>query len=182
MLKKILLGVAGLLVVLVALGFVLPDKVHAERSIVVDAPPETVYALVADLNESGKWSPWAEMDPSTEMVVTGAGVGQKQTWSSKKLGDGSQTITALEPPRRVDFALDFGGNGVATAAMTLEPVAEGTKVVWSFESEMRKGVPVYMAPLSTYMGYFMDGMVGKDYEKGLANLKRVAEAASSSVE
>ena len=41
---------------------------------------------------------------------------------------------------------------------------------------MREGVPVYMQPISTYMGFFMDAMVGKDYEKGLANLKRAAEA------
>ncbi len=177
MLKKILLGLVGLVVLLVALGFVLPDRVRMERSIVINAPPEEVFALVADLNQSGKWSPWTEYDPSMESVVTGAGVGQKQSWTSKKMGDGSQTITALDAPSKVDFALDFGDHGVATAAMTLEPVAEGTKVVWSFDSNMRKGVPIYMAPMSTYMGFFMEGMLGKDYDKGLANLKRVAEAA-----
>ncbi len=177
MLKKILIGLAGLVVVLIALGFVLPDKAHIERSVVIKAPQETVYALVADLNEAGKWSPWQEYDPSMTATVTGSGVGQKQIWVSKKMGNGSQEIAALAPPSRVDFNLDFGTHGVATAVMTLEPVADGTKVVWSFDSNMRKGVPVYMAPMSTYMGFFMDAMLGKDYDKGLANLKRVAEAA-----
>lgn len=175
--KKILIGLAGLVVVLIALGFVLPDKRHVERSIVINAPPEKVYALVADLKESDKWSPWAEMDPAMTSEITGDGVGQKQSWKSKKMGDGSQEIVALNPPTHVDYALNFGPMGVATAGIDLEPVAEGTKAVWSFDTNMREGVPFYMQPISTYMGFFMDGMLGKDYEKGLANLKRVAEAS-----
>lgn len=177
MLKKLLLGLAGLVVIVVALGFVLPDKSHVERSVVINAPQEKVFALVADLNESSKWAPWGEYDPAMESVITGTGVGQKQSWTSKKVGNGSQEIAALSPPSRVDYKLDFDGNGVGTAAMVLDPAAEGVRVTWSFDTNMRKGVPVYMQPFSTYMGFFMDGMLGKDYEKGLANLKRVAEAA-----
>lgn len=177
MLRKMLLGLAGVVVVLVALGFVLPDKAHVERSVVINAPQEKVYALVADLNAVDAWSPWREHDPAMTTAIAGTGVGQKQTWESKKLGNGSQEIAALAPPSRVDYALDFGAQGAARAAITLEPVAEGTRAVWSFDSNMRKGVPVYMQPLSTYLGFFMDGMIGEDYEKGLANLKRLAEGA-----
>ena len=177
MVKKTLIGLVGLGVVLLALGFVLPDKAHVERSIVINAPTEKVYALVSDLNESQKWEPWGAHDPAMTQEITGAGVGQKQVWKSKKMGDGSQEITSLNPPTHVDFALDFGEMGRATAAMQLQPVAEGTKVVWSMDTNVREGVPVYMQPVSTYMGFFMDGMVGKDFEKGLANLKQVAEAS-----
>ena len=177
MLKNVLMGLAGLIVILIALGFVLPDNAHVERSIVVNAPPEKVYALVADLNEADKWQPWAAMDAGITQEITGSGVGQKQSWKSKKLGDGSQEITSLNPPTHVDYALDFGAQGVATAAIQIEPADAGaTKVVWSLDANMRKGVPIYMQPISTYMGFFMDGMIGKDYETGLANLKRVAEA------
>lgn len=174
--KKILIGVAALVVVVIALGFVLPDKQHVERTVVVNASPEKVYALVADLQQAEKWQPWGATDPSMTREITGQGVGQKQSWKSKKMGDGSQEIIALNPPTHVDYALNFGPMGVATAGMNLEPVAEGTKVVWSFDTNMRKGVPIYMQPVSTYMGFFMDGMLGKDYEAGLQNLKRVAEA------
>jgi len=174
--KRILLGLLGLVVLIFALGFVLPDKAHVERSVVINAPQEEIFALVADLNNADKWQAWSEYDPEMTSSVSGAGVGQKQSWTSKKMGSGSQTIAALSPPSRVDYALEFGKMGVATATMTLEPAPEGTKVVWSFDSNMRKGVPFHMQPMSTYMGFFMDGMLGKDYEKGLSNLKRVAEA------
>jgi hypothetical protein len=119
------------------------------------------------------------MDPNMTQEITGEGVGQKQVWKSKKMGDGSQEITSLNPPAHVDYRLDFGPMGKATAAMRLEPQGDAaTKVVWSFDSNAREGVPFLMKPLSTYMGFFMDGMLGKDYEKGLANLKRVAEAGA----
>jgi uncharacterized protein YndB with AHSA1/START domain len=177
MLKKILLGLLGLIVVVFGFGLVLPDKVHVERSSVINAPTEKVYALVADLNQSGKWSPWAEQDPDMKQEITGTGIGQKQVWTSKKMGHGSQEILALNPPTHVDYGLDFGDMGRATAAMALTPTDAGVKVTWSFDCNMREGVPFFMQPMATYMGFFMDGMIGKDYEKGLANLKRVAEAA-----
>ncbi len=173
---KVLGGLAALVLVIVALGFVLPDKAHIERSVVIKAPVEEVYALVSDLNEVDRWSPWAEQDPEMTSVITDSGVGQKQIWTSQKMGSGSQEIAALDPFSRVDYRLDFGKMGVAAAAMTLAPVADGAEVVWSFDSNMRNGVPLYIQPLSTYMGLFIDDMLGKDYEKGLANLKALAEA------
>lgn len=176
MVKKILLGVVSLVVVLAALGFVLPDSRHVERSVVINAPPEKIYALVADLNEANRWSPWSKMDPAMTQEISGSGIGQKQVWKSKKLGDGSQEIVGLNPPTGVDYSLDFGDMGRAMAAMRLEPTAGGVKATWSLDTRMRDGVPFYMQPMSTYMGFFMDQMVGKDYESGLADLKRLAEA------
>ena len=177
MVKKILIGLVGLVVLLAALGFVLPDARHVERAIVINAPAETVYALVADLGKTDQWQPWSKMDPELTQEISGSGIGQKQVWKSKELGDGSQEIVGLNPPTGVDYRLDFGDMGRAVAAIRLEPVEGGVKATWSLDTKMREGVPFYMQPVSTYMGFFMDQMVGKDYEKGLAELKRLAEAS-----
>ena len=40
---------------------------------------------------------------------------------------------------------------------------------------MREGVPLLSKPLSTFLGCFMDSIVGEQYEEGLANLKTVVE-------
>ncbi len=176
MLRNIFVGLAAAIVVVLALGFVLPDKAHVERKTLINAPPEAIYAIASDLNQQDRWSPWQEYDPAMESVVTGQGVGQKLTWTSKKTGDGSQTITALEPPSRIVTHLDFGDMGVAEATMMITPSGAGSEVVWSFDCNMRKGVPLWMQPLSTYMGFFMDGMLGKDYDRGLEKLKAAAEA------
>lgn len=179
MLKKILGAVAALIVIVVALGFVLPDRVEMSREIVIDAPQEDIFALVADLNRHARWAPWGDYDPDMKTTIAGEGVGQKMVWTSEKMGEGSQEITALDAPSRADFYLDFGANGVAEAAIALSPVEGGVRAVWSFETNMREGAPFWMKPPATYMGFFMEGMLGKDYEKGLANLKREAEAGGA---
>jgi uncharacterized protein YndB with AHSA1/START domain len=179
MFRKIVGTVFAALLILVGLGFVLPDKAHVERSVVVNAPPEKVFALVSDFNQWSRWSPWADLDPNTAYEITGSGVGHRMSWSSKdpNVGSGVQTVTAIESPSRLVTHLEFGEMGKADATIALTPEGDATKVVWSLDAKMRDGVPFWMKPMSTYMGFFMDGMVGRDYEKGLARLKAAAEAS-----
>lgn len=179
MIKNILLGVVGLIVVVVLLGFVLPDRVHLEREATINAPQEEVYALISDFGAWDRWSPWAKIDPDAEYSFSGDGVGQRMEWKSDHpdVGSGAQEITAMDPPNSLTTFLDFGDMGQANAAFTLSPAEGGaTKVVWSFDTNMREGVPVYMQPMSTYFGFMMEGMLGPQYEEGLANLKQAAEA------
>lgn len=178
MIGKILGGLAAFIIIVVALGFILPDKAQIEREIVINAPQEEVFELVSDFGAWETWSPWANIDPNAEYSLSGEGVGQKMTWKSDhpEVGSGSQEITAMEAPNRLVTHLDFGAMGQADATFSLSPAEGGaTKVVWAFESNMRKGVPMHMQPMSTYMGFFMDGFLGPAYEEGLANLKQVAE-------
>ena len=177
MIRKILFGLLALAAVLIALGFVLPDKAHVERTVLVHAPRETVFALAGDFNRWNAWSPWADIDPDTKYSIEGSGLGQTMAWSSRnpKVGAGRQEITAYDPPALLKTELHFGDMGGGVATMTFTDENGGTKVVWALDSRMREGVPLIWRPMSTYMGFFMDGMVGKDYEKGLARLKAAAE-------
>lgn len=178
MLKKIVGGVVAALLIIAALGFVLPDKAHVERSVIINAPTEEIFTLISDFNQWSRWSPWAGLDPNTAYEISGEGVGHRMSWSSKdpNVGSGVQTVTAIEAPSRLVTHLEFGDMGKADATFTLTPEGDATKVVWSLDSKMRDGVPFWMKPMATYMGFFMDGMVGRDYEKGLAQLKAAAEA------
>jgi hypothetical protein len=55
--------------------------------------------------------------------------------------------------------------------MTLAPDGDGVKVTWLDAGDLG------MNPLFRWFGLFIEHMIGPDFEKGLANLKRVAEAA-----
>ena len=79
------------------------------------------------------------------------------------------SIAAIEPDKQVDFEIDFGGRGLPLASLVLEPVGAGTKVTWGLDSDLG------FNPIARYFGMMMDGMIGPDYEKGLARLKAVAE-------
>ncbi len=178
MIRKIFLGLVAIIVVLIALGFVLPADRHVERSITMDAPASEIHALVSDFAAWDSWSPWAKIDPDATYSLTGSGIGQTMTWESDhpKVGNGSQTITKIEPGH-IQTKLSFDGQGTATADFTFEDAGNGqTNVTWSLDTNMREGVPLWMKPMGPYVGMMMDGMIGPEYEKGLANLKTIVEA------
>ena len=177
MLQRILTTILILAAAVYGLGFVLPDKAHVEREITIAAPPEEVFALVGELQEWPRWSPWAEKDPAAAYTLNGEGASQTLEWSSEvpEVGSGMQRVTAYEPPERVAFDLKFEGMGEATAEMLLSEAEGGTLVRWVFDAEMRQGAPLLQQPVATYAGWFMDGILGPEYERGLQNLKRLAE-------
>ena len=178
---KVLAAIAGVLAIAYGLGFVMPSQVHVERAIAIEAPAEDVFASISDFEAWEAWSPWAKLDPDATMTVMGSGLGQKMVWASDdpEVGEGSQEITALEAPNVLKTHLEFNGQGIADASFELIPRDGVTEVIWSLDSDMREGVPVLAQPISTYFGFAMDSMVGRDYESGLQNLKAVVEERST---
>lgn len=173
-LKKLLLWVVVIVLILVGIGFVLPEKVHVERSIVIARPASEVYAVINSYRRFNEWSPWYALDPTAKYTVSGpvSGVGAKQTWESKNdnVGSGNQEIVATEPNKMVKTQLDFGDMGRPVAVFTIEPIEKDVKLTWSLDADMGK------SPVRRYFGLFMDSMVGKDYEIGLAKLKTLVES------
>jgi effector-binding domain-containing protein len=172
--KILLVGIVALVVLLCGVAYLLPQQCHVERATTIAAPPATVFTLVNGYKRFNEWSPWAEMDPNAEYAYSGpaTGVGAKLAWKGnpKTVGEGSQTITASNPYSSVHVDLDFGAQGLAKSVYTLTPEAGGTHVTWGFDTDLG------MNPVSRYFGLMFDGMIGKDFEKGLGKLKTLAES------
>lgn len=166
--------IVGVIAVAIVVAFILPRHAIVTRSVEIAAPPSAVFPLVGDLRRFNEWSPWADIDPKTVYTFTGPidGVGQTLNWESddKRVGTGSMSIAAIEPDSRVDMEIVFAEQGNALASLVLEPAGAGTKVTWGLDTDLG------FNPIGRYFGMMMDGMVGPDYEKGLARLKAVAEA------
>ena len=62
---------------IVFLGFLLPDKVHIARSTIIEAPAEKIFSHISNFDEWPKWSPWYQMDPNAQYEISGShgGVG-----------------------------------------------------------------------------------------------------------
>lgn len=174
--RKLLLGLfyvlLGLFLIAVAGGYALPGHAHLERAASINAPADKIYAIVSDLQRNKEWSPWLAMDPATEVTFAGpnngaAGVGQKMSWVSKKLGTGSQEVTELVPNERMVSALEFSGTK-ASATFALQPDGTATKVTWSLDATLG-GVA------ERWFGLLFDRLIGPDLESGLVNLKALAE-------
>lgn len=183
--QSITFGIVTAGLVLFGLGFALPSTAHVERNITIEAPPEEVYALISDFKQWGQWSPWASIDPEAQLTITGAGLGQTMIWASDnpQVGQGQQEIIDLKRDRYLKTHLEFEGQGVADATFELMPtvvdtdgvITNSTEVVWSLDSSISEDAPFIFKPLNNYLGLLLDSLVGKDYETGLANIKRVIE-------
>ncbi|MEO0987594.1 MAG: SRPBCC family protein [Cyanobacteria bacterium J06639_14] len=178
LLKKILGAFLMLVVLAVGAGFLLPSSVHVERDLLMDAEPADIFALISDFNAWDAWSPWAQLDPDATMQITGQGLNQTMTWSSEnpQVGQGSQVIVSLAAPNLLKTHLDFGSQGMADATFNLVSEDGKTRVVWSLDTDMREGLPLWQQPISTYFGFAMDAMLGPEYETGLQNLKGLVES------
>jgi uncharacterized protein YndB with AHSA1/START domain len=171
-LKWVLVAIAGLAAVLVLGGLMLSSQFKVSRSVSVNATPQQIYELVADPRRWKEWSVWNRRDPGMQITYSGppSGAGAVWAWKSKSEGDGRMTFTAAEPGSRVAFDLflpDFGTTSHGELRFAAE--GPGTRVTWSMNGDMGRN------PVLRWMTLFMDSMVGKDFEGGLANLKALAE-------
>lgn len=176
LLLKILGGLAVLVLLLVVAAFFLPRQYRVERSAEIAAPAETVFPLVADLRNWSAWGIWYERDPA--MVETFSedpgpdAVGGWVAWTSASQGSGVARLTGLQPYSKATYNLGFEGFDLESeGAFAVEPLpAGGVRVTWSDAGDLGNN------PLYRWLGLALDGMVGGDFEAGLANLKLLAEA------
>ena len=173
-LRNFVLGTLILIAALIAGGFLLPATARVERSTLVAASPAQIFPLVNGFTRFNEWQPWAKLDPAmkTERSGPAEGVGARQAWHSEQesVGSGSLEIIESQPNERVRMQLKYTGfEADNRSVFTLQPEGEGTRVTWAYETDVGSNI------LGRYFGLMLDGMVGKDYETGLLNLKLLAE-------
>ncbi|MFN7117217.1 MAG: SRPBCC family protein [Saprospiraceae bacterium] len=137
-LKIIGILLAAVVVIVLLLGLVAPKSYHVERSIVIDAPRETVFPYLQTFEKQATWSPWAERDPNmqSEIIGTDGTIGAINRWQSKVEGNGEQEITAVVANERFETKLRFDGMGESNAILATTDENDGTKVTWSMSGGM----------------------------------------------
>lgn len=175
MLKKILLGLAALIVVFIIVVAMQPADFKVERSEVIAASPEIVHTQINDFANWKNWSPWYKMDPTTALTIStpSAGIGATYAWTAEKMGAGNMTITG-STPEAINIDLNFLKPFKAEnkVVFTLTSIHGGTHITWTMTGKnnfVGKAFGLFMN---------MDKMVGGDFEKGLKDIKRQSEIAS----
>lgn len=140
------------------------------------APSPAVFAQVNDFHKWEAWNPWGKIDPAMKQTYEGApaGTGAIYTWSGKnEVGQGRMTITDSRPSELIRIKLEFMKPFRATniAEFTFKPERNQTLVTWSMT-----GTNNFMAK-AIHLVMNMDKMIGGQFEKGLASMKSVVEAA-----
>jgi hypothetical protein len=176
MLGKIAIAFLVVLAVFLVVVATRPADFHIERSVALAVAPDRAFSHVNDFHAWAAWSPWDKLDPKMERTFAGptSGPGASYGWRSdnSKVGEGRMTIERGEPPSHIAIKLDFikPMSATNTINFSFAPEGAGTKVTWTMDG--RNGF--IGKAFSLVMN--MDKLVGGDFERGLASLKRVAES------
>jgi uncharacterized protein YndB with AHSA1/START domain len=172
--KKILFGLALLLAIFLIVVALQPDEFRISRSAAVAAAPQQVFEQVNDFHKWEAWSPWAKLDPNAKATFEGppTGEGAVFIWAgNSEVGEGRMTVTQSRPNELIRIKLDFVKpmEGTSDVEFTFKPQNDDTVVTWTMSGRnnfIGKAICLIMN---------QDKMIGGYFEKGLANLKSVAE-------
>lgn len=172
LLKKLAISVVVLVVVLLLTGLYLPSDFKVKRSVMIDSPADKVYAYVVDLKKWQSWGVWFKRDPEMKISYSGPerSIGMKSKWFSQLEGNGEMELIALEHNRRIIYTLDFPERDMgSTGEFIFEQQDNQTLVTWLDYGDVGAN------PINHYIAFFMDSIIGPDFETGLENLKTLVE-------
>lgn len=178
MFTKIILALVLIVGGFFAVAAFQPKDFSVARSATITAPPATVFDQVNDFHKWDAWSPWAKLDPQMKQTFEGppAGTGASYAWvGNNKVGEGRMTILESRPNELVKIKLEFIKPFAATntAEFTFKAAGNQTLVNWSMTGEKNLISKAFGLVMN------MDKMIGGDFEKGLADMKQVSEAAAA---
>lgn len=162
-----------LVVLIVILGVIAPKDYSVERSTIINAPAQLVFNHVKFWRNWQAWSPWAEMDSTMKVTVTGIDgtPGSIYQWSGEKVGTGEMTNTGITEKEEMTYHLHFikPWESESDGYVRLTDAEGSTKASWSFYGKN----PFPWNVMTLFMS--MDKMMGKDFERGMALLKQISE-------
>ena len=172
-----LLNIGGILVMgagaLLVFASMKPDVFRVKRSTTIAATPARVFTFIEDFPAFNLWNPVAMKDPAQKLAYArpDKGPGASFSWDSRKQGSGRMEIVETSAPARVAMRLEFTKPFPARneVEFTIDASGADSAVTWS----MNGPVPFIAKIFHVFVN--VDKMVGRDFEKGLANLKALAE-------
>lgn len=173
-LKRLAIGLVLLVAASLVVVWFQPDDYRLTRSTVIAAPAAAVFGHVNDLKKWDDWSPWAKLDPNAKVTFSGpqSGEGASFKWDGNdKVGSGTMTIIESRPEIRIatrtDFVRPFEGS--SRSDFVLSENGGQTNVIWTMTGR-HNFIGKAMCLVTS-----MEQMLGPDFERGLAQLKQVAE-------
>jgi hypothetical protein len=175
MLTIILIGVAVVIAAVLILAATRPAECRVTRSLAIQASPSDLFMHANDFRKWTAWSPFEKLDPAMQRTFGGprSGAGATYEWSgNKRAGAGRATIMESQPNELSRWKLEFFRPFacVSTVEFTFRPEGDRTVVTWTLTGKNN----LMARAMSLFVD--MDKMIGRDFEEGLANLRKLTEA------
>ena len=147
-----------------------------EREIVIAAPPERVFAYLAQPERTPEWSPNVQ---SVRLTSEGPiGVGAMTETVVKALGTTQRAVgrcTVFDPPRRLVIESQTNLGATTVNETQLLPDGTGTRLRAKLDYSLPGGA--LGGGLGSFFG--VDKQIQKDFVQSLARLKAVLEAGAA---
>ncbi len=170
--QKLLYGIGAFIGLLIVIGLFLPRTGRFVVQADIDANPATVFALLNDMRRTELWSQAFKLDPNTRTRYSGParGAGATVSWDGAVIGSGTQTIIESRPYEYLETVLNAGESGESRTWFELAGGNGQTSLHWGFEHDYGFNL------VGRYMSLMLTGIIRRDYERSLANLKELAES------
>lgn len=175
MLIKVLISVAVIIAAFLGYVAMQPSDFRIVREVKINAPADIPFANVNDLHKFDVWNPWSKIDPQAKQTFEGpsAGKGASSSWEgNKEVGSGKMTITDSQPNSLILMKLEIFKpfNGVNNVEFSFKPEGTQTTVSWAMSGQANFISKVFCVFINR------DKMIGKEFEKGLEQLKLISES------
>ncbi len=176
MLKFLLIAaivIAVIILCVLAIAATKPSRFTIQRSIIIQASPEKIFALINDLHRWPEWSSNAKEEATVTRSYSGApaGKGAICEWEGKGNAGKGRLEIVESSPRLIRLQADWAKPFVARNIniFTLDPQGNATRVTWRLDGEN-----VFMLKVMTVF-VSADRLMGSHFETGLEGLKNAAE-------
>ena len=166
--------VGGIVFLILLLIAVAPLDFNMERQVSINKPKDVVFDYLKYLKNQDNWSVWNMKDPNMKQELKGTdgtvGALNSLVSENKNVGRGAQEIMKITGSERIDMELRFQEpmEVVHQAYFILKSNSQNqTQVSWGFKGKLKRPMNVIF-PL-------MKGMLKKDFDGGLNNLKNILE-------
>ena len=117
--------------------FLLPNTLEVERSVQIERPRASVFAMINDLRIAKEWSPYNARDPDADYAISEVpGAGQTMRWVSnvREVGSGRMSIVDSMENEFVESIIEIGERATLNSRVDLRRAEGNTQVIWRVES------------------------------------------------
>ncbi|TKC06560.1 polyketide cyclase [Pedobacter polaris] len=172
-LLTILLVFAILIAFLLFLALITKKEYAIEREIVINKSTQVVFDYVKLIKNQEKYNVWVMKDPNVKIDYMGIDgtKGFVSAWEgNKQAGKGEQEIKEINNGKGLNIEIRFEKpfENIGQTYFTTTPVSENeTSLKWQMIGKNK-------FPLNL-MNLIIDGLLGKDMQKSLVNVKGILE-------
>lgn len=169
---KVVAALAAFGALVLGVGVALPGTWSAERTTVVGASPDSVFAWIEAPRRWDRWTAWGGLESTFSGPPRGAGA--TRSWDDPFMGEGTFAITGSERPRRLEYRVEVEDGAMVTRGTFMLEAAgpDSTRVTW------RESGDFGWNPLMGYAALNMDRIQGAELERGLVRLRLLAETGT----